>query len=340
MLELLEENCEVLTAHCRALGWLAADETIQRLEKAGEGNMNRTLRASTARRSFILKQSVPFVAKYPQIAAPAGRIDVENAFYDAVADDGPLSMRMPRRIGFDSNHRLLALQDIGTGGDMLHLYDPASGNAGTGKSDESIARGIFTALVYWLWRLHSLQGIDATRFANHEMRALNHAHIFVIPLQANNGAAIDPGLVETAARFAADESLRNIASNLGRIYLGEEQHASRPCLLHGDYYPGSWLHHPNMGVMIIDPEFAFVGAPEFDVGVMLAHLTFAGFSQNEVMGTLRSYVTPPGFDYTLAVRFAAMEIIRRLLGVAQLPLAAGTEQRVNWLNTARMMIGS
>lgn len=332
MLELLPENRATIEARCRSLGWIGPNEHIEGLAPAGEGDMNRTLRVATDQRTFILRQSVPFVAKHPQVAAPAERILTENRFYDALADDGPLSMRMPARIGFDADNRLLAIEDVGTGGDFLHIYD-----SGPGAVD---GRGQLTALVYWLWRLHALQQVDAADFANRGMRALNHQHIFVIPLQAGNGAAIAPGLEPVASRFAGDEALRNIAVQLGELYLGKVPHASRACLLHGNYHPGSWLHHDRLGVIIIDPGFAFFGPPEFDVGVMLAHLTLAGYSQQDLMGTLRSYVTPPGFDYPLAIRFAAMEIIRRILGVAQLPLGAGTEQRVNWLNTARLMIAT
>ena len=336
MIELVAENRTRIEARCRALGWLGSDESIEGLDRAGEGNMNRTLRAHTGTRTFVLNQSVPFVAKYPQITAPVERIGIENGFYDAVRDDGPLAMRMPGRIGFDPDNNLLALEDVGSGRDFLHLYQPGE-SGGLATED---GRGVLTALVYWLWRLHALPGVHAPAFANSGMRALNHEHIFILPLVPGNGAALAPGLEDIAARFAADAGLRNTATQLGDIYLGKSAHASRACLLHGDYYPGSWLHHERQGVMIIDPEFAFFGPPEFDVGVMLAHLTFAGFSQQDLMGTLRSYVTPPGFDYTLAIRFAAMEIIRRLLGVAQLPLAAGAGQRITWLNTARTMIGT
>ncbi len=331
MIDLSTDNRVAIEARCRTLGWLGTNETIKALAPAGEGNMNRTLRVTTDQRTLVLKQSVPFVAKYPQIAAPADRIVVENRFYDAVKNDGPLSMRMPARIGFDADNRLLALEHVGSAGDFLHLYD--------GGFSDVQGRGYFTGLVYWLWRLHAHQGVDVAAFENREMRALNHQHIFVIPLMPANGAAIAPGLEEAAARFAADEALSNIAAQLGDIYLGKASHKSRACLLHGDYYPGSWLHHDRLGVMVIDPEFAFFGPAEFDVGVMLAHLTFSGFSQQDLMGTLRSYVTPPGFDYNLAIRFAAIEIIRRLLGIAQLPLKANAEQRITWLNTARMMIG-
>mgnify|MGYP001812802953 FL=1 len=93
-----------------------------------------------------------------------------------------------------------------------------------------------------------------------------------------------------------------------------------------------------MGVIIIDPEFAFPGPPEFDVGVLMAHLTMAGLAQAEVMMLMRSYVTPPGFSYPLALAFAGIEIIRRLLGVAQLPLKADEDTKSRWLQTARSMV--
>jgi len=60
------------------------------------------------------------------------------------------------------------------------------------------------------------------------------------------------------------------AKELGDLYLSDG-----PTLLHGDFYPGSWLR-TTQGIRIIDPEFAFTGAAEFDVGVFAAHLAFTG----------------------------------------------------------------
>ena len=43
------------------------------IARAGDGNMNCTLRASLGGRTLILKQSRPYVAKYPSIPAPLDR---------------------------------------------------------------------------------------------------------------------------------------------------------------------------------------------------------------------------------------------------------------------------
>jgi 5-methylthioribose kinase len=61
-------------------------------------------------------------------------------------------------------------------------------------------------------------------------------------------------------------------------------------------------------------------------------------NQEDVMRLLQNYVTPAGFSYPVAMGFAGMEIIRRLLGVAQLPLAADVATRSAWLRTARRMV--
>jgi 5-methylthioribose kinase len=338
-MELLADRQAEIESRLRTLAWIAPDEPVLALEPPGAGNMNRILRACLPTRTMVLKQAVPFVARYPQIPAPVERLQVEATFYRLIARQDALSLRTPRVLGEDPANHLLCLEDLGTQGDMTWLYRPPAAGA------RPALGGQLTALVYWLWKLHALDlqpgrgpAELAPCMANPAMRALNHAHIFEIPFAADNGVELAGPLRALQRELAADLALRDRAAALGRIYLGNADHASADVLLHGDYYPGSWLTHPTMGVMIIDPEFSFIGAPEFDVGVLMAHLTMAGFNQTEVGMQLRSYMTPPGFSYPLALAFAGMEIIRRLLGVAQLPLATDTATRAAWLQTARALV--
>jgi 5-methylthioribose kinase len=73
---------------------------------------------------------------------------------------------------------------------------------------------------------------------------------------------------------------------------------------------------------VIDPEFSFRGHAEFDLGVLLAHLHLA--DQPKVLrdAALARYRPAPGAIFSLArtEQFAGVEIMRRLIGVAQLPL--------------------
>lgn len=317
-----------LTQWLRAQALLGPDETLGQVESAGEGNMNLTLRLRTEGRSFILKQSRPWVEKYPSIAAPAERAQVEAAFYQAVRGHAPLARRMPELLAVVPQANLLLLEDLGPASDFSDVY------AGARVTDPERA-----ALLGWLFQLHHLevQALDA-RLHNPKMRALNHEHIFDLPLRMQDGLHADaftPGLEAVAAALRSDEAYVAQVQALGARYLS----ARAGSLLHGDFYPGSWLRTANASVLIIDPEFCFVGPPEFDVGVMLAHAVLAGGDyQFERQALVRDYLAPPAFDLSLAERYAGVEIMRRLIGVAQLPLSASLDQKAAWLQLSRQLV--
>jgi 5-methylthioribose kinase len=105
-------------------------------------------------------------------------------------------------------------------------------------------------------------------------------------------------------------------------------------LLHGDFFPGSWLRN-DLAVFVIDPEFCFAGPPEYDLGVLQAHLVLTG-QADEWPAMLNSYGGKP--DWTLAGRFAGAELMRRLIGVAQLPLRSGLDQKRAWLELSRQLV--
>jgi 5-methylthioribose kinase len=159
--------------------------------------------------------------------------------------------------------------------------------------------------------------------------------------------AITPGLAAEAKRLREDHGLVRQSQRLGDIYL-----EPGPCLLHGDFYPGSWLLSAS-GVKVIDPEFCKCGIPEFDLGVMAAHLTLidstrdwlseiakrygelAGGGATEQESAPQRVPAPRAVDWPLAQKFCGVEIIRRLLGVAQLPLQASLAQKRHLLQIAQ-----
>jgi 5-methylthioribose kinase len=102
--------------------WFAKDETITSLSKPGEGNMNFVLRVKTNKRTFILKQARPWVEKYPQIAAPIRRIEVEAEFYKRISNNAFLGSFSPRILHYDRLNFILALEDLGQGADFTSLY--------------------------------------------------------------------------------------------------------------------------------------------------------------------------------------------------------------------------
>lgn len=302
-----ETDVASLQRYLSATGFLSTGEQIESVSRAGEGNMNLILRVRTAERSVIVKQGRPWVEKYPSIAAPDDRTLVEAEWYQLAGSVPAVAARMPRLLGVDRAARVLVLSDLGDTGDYLHLYTGA-----TLSADE------MDALIDWLLELHDAFAGDARarRLENWEMRALNHEHIFEVPLRHDNGLELDritPGLIELARQLQDDHDLLAGVRTLGERYLG-----SGATLLHGDYYPGSWLRAPEPWV--IDPEFGFYGPPEFDLGVMLAHLRLADQPPGLADHALTRYRRSGDLDEGLVWAFAGIEVIRRLLGVAQLPV--------------------
>ena len=125
---------------------------------------------------------------------------------------------------------------------------------------------------------------------------------------------ITQGLEEVATIYKTDADLKSKALLLGEKYLEEGKY-----LLHGDYYPCSWLHTKE-GLKIIDPEFCFFGPAEFDVAVMVAHCYLLQQPQNIIELIIDSYKKNEDFNITLMYQFAGVEIMRRIVGLAQLPL--------------------
>lgn len=306
--------------------WIAKDVHVVRVDRAGEGNMNLVLRvelggARVERGSVILKQARPWVEKYPDIAAPPERMEVEADFYRLATREPALAARMPELLAADSDQHSALLSDLGPSRDYTPLY------AGAQLADAD-AR----ALLSWLTALHGL-AIDPTdwpRLENRSMRALNRTHIFDLPLAvgAPDADGFCPGLGIMAERLRADDRLRARMRELAECYEADGNQ-----LLHGDYYPGSWLATDD-GPMVIDPEFGCFGPAEFDIGVFRAHLHFA----NQTLELARHYQPPANFDARLADAFTGAELIRRLLGVAQLPLEATLEQREAWLEIGRDLV--
>lgn len=307
----------------RSRGWITAEQQVIRADPAGEGNMNCTLRIETGEGSFILKQARPWVEKYPAISAPDERAVLEAAFYNEVASNPPVSARMPRLRANAPDVCILMLEDLGAASDFTSLYGDAA------ISDEDLR-----LLSAWLLALHaSFRGEHlAARFSNTAMRALNHAHIFDLPLQRVNGFKLDEwtsGLAERAAILQNDARYCHRVRELGRIYLGPGE-----CLVHGDFFPGSWMRARG-STWVIDPEFCCWGLPEFDAGVMMAHLMLARVPAGKIELLHTSY---PLSNPALARAFAGVEIMRRLIGIAQLPLPYGLIEKTRLLEQSREMV--
>jgi len=287
--------------------------------------MNVVLRIQTDNdERIILKQSRSYVNKYPAIAAPVDRIAVEYAFYQTINQYPVLSGFMPRLIGYDPKHHLLAIEDLGESSDYTYLYQRS-----TGWPAE-----LNQQAYHFLSILHQLP-VPGHYPDNLELRRLNAVHLFDYPFQNDHGFDLDQiqtGLQNLAQLYRQDENLREHIQVLRDQYLMQGDH-----LLHGDFYPGGWLHATS-GFKVIDPEFSFIGPAEFDIGVIMAHQYMAHQSDEKVHFFLKSYKAPEGFSLQLCFQYCGVEILRRLIGLAQLPIDLTLDEKHQLLDRAVLMV--
>lgn len=301
-------------------GWMNKNEHIVSVLKAGEGNMNVVLRVHTNQRSFILKQSRPYVEKYQEIPAPVERIEVEYQFYQTL-DSTNTNQHLPKVLSYDKTDFLMMQEDLGECEDMIYLYET-----------KKIAPEQVQILTQFAETMHTTT-VPYNYPENKKLRRLNHQHIFTLPFEEDNGFslnAIQEGLQELSLPFKTNGLLKKTISNLGQQYLSSGTH-----LIHGDYYPGSWLINENK-IFVIDPEFSFVGFPEFDLGVMAGHLFMATMETSIINSILSAYTRP--INSILVMQLAGVEILRRIIGLAQLPLQRTLQEKAYLLQEARKMV--
>jgi 5-methylthioribose kinase len=315
----LNSSTTLLQEYLISINFLRPKEEILLIEKPGEGNMNVVLRIRTNERSFVAKQARPYVQKYPQVSAPLDRIAVEHQFYKTI-DNEVLLPHLPAVLYFDPKEYLLLLKDLGHCEDMTNIY-----------AERNIADSDLEKLVSLLGYLH--QTTPPKNFpANRAMRKLNYQHIFQLPFLVDNGFELDavqPGLQALAMPYKNDSGLNKIVGLVGHAYLSVGK-----ILIHGDYYPGSWMKKSKK-MYILDPEFSFVGFAEFDLGVMAAHMIMATMDRSYLSRVITFYKEP--IDPKLTSQVAGIEIMRRLIGLAQLPMQRTLEEKERLLRMAYTM---
>ena len=84
--------------------------------------------------------------------------------------------------------------------------------------------------------------------------------------------------------------------------------------------------------------FHTIGYAEFDIGVMTAHLMMARVDDAEITEILNAYSMHDGFDASLLTQYCGVEIIRRIIGLAQLPLDLTLQEKSVILTRAERMI--
>ena len=311
---LLSDDVETVGSFLKDHSFIDEDTALLSLEKPGEGNMNYVLRAKMDDgSSFIIKQSRPWVEKYNQIDAPIDRILVERTYYERISKIDLLNSYSPQVLGVDKKSRIMIIEDLGEASDLTSVY----------KTDETFSQNEINSCIEYLnylVKINDLKGMPS----NIKMRKLNHQHIFNLPLVEDNGFNLDDiqqGLQAVSKEFKSDDVLKQRIAELGDVYLGNGN-----VLVHGDFYPGSILKTKN-GIHVIDPEFSFIGPSEWDIAIFIAHLLMAKVETDEAMNIFTRFEQSIQFNMQQFSGFVGTEIIRRIIGLAQLPLTLSLNEK-------------
>lgn len=301
------------------------------LERPGASNMNCVWRVRLPDRSLIVKQARPWVEKYPDIAAPVERTESEARFYRLAATDPAVAARLPAVLDHDASSHVIVLADLAPATSLESCYAGPT-RLTTAELDDLAATTN---------RLHriALPAAETDGLRNPAMRTLNHAHIFELPLRADGPfdvvlESITPGLADLARALRADAAYVDRVAALGHRYLKRDH----PHLIHGDLFLGSLLRSPRGEIRLIDPEFSFGGEPEFDLGVFYAHLILSNHAESLRARWLEK--TTADRDVRLIRHYAGVELMRRLIGVAQLPLAIALTAKRALLSLSRDLLAA
>jgi 5-methylthioribose kinase len=305
-----------LPDYLQRLGWLGSGEPAA-VEKAGDGNINWVRRVRAGGRSVVVKQARPQLERFPEYEAPTERIVCEARYWEIAR---PLDRDgvAPGVVAFDAASRVLLLEDLG---DAPRLDVAMAQGVDASPAAERLAR--------FLGAVHAATAGDtmlARRFPNDGMRRLHGDHIFVLPFHANE-FALDPPVRARAEAIWRDGRVCEAAAQAYDRYL-----EPRGALVHGDVQAGNVLLAAR-GAVLLDAEIAHVGDPAFDLGTLFAHLwlppvaaAVAPTANAALDAAWRGYVAArPGAGAPLradAMRYAAIEMLRRTIGAARVAVVA------------------
>lgn len=305
-------NNQNLPAYLAARGLLTQPDAAL-VEEAGDGNINfvRRVRAQDGT-TLVVKQARDALERFPEYRVTTERIVFERRYLRHAAElAGTRADVLPDVVDFDADARVLVLEDLG------ELRLDTALESGPPPRDALTKLGEFLGAVHERSRPRAAE-LDR-RFQNGEMRELHGEHIFTLPYELG-AFPLSDSLRKTAEGVLARPGVRRAIASLRDRY-----YASGDALIHADPQPGNVLLQSGRP-RLIDAEIAHVGDPAFDLGTALAHLYIHGLARDDASdpgeALAAGYLAGGGrpADVEQAQRYAGVEMLRRTIGAARLPV--------------------
>ena len=308
--------------------WISSGEEVVLSEQLTQGNMNLCLRITTPKQKLVIKQGRAWVEKYPHIPAPVGRTTIEALFYQSLSGVPFLAASMPKFIGVDHDLQVMATVFIENSMDGNFIYSQESG--------PDFFKKWSADLLDFLQHLSLLpMGNFQHQFDNLELKKLNAFHMYDYPFQKEQIEKATQDFNLDLTWLMTNKSLQQ-RKKLSEDYLNPGRY-----LIHGDFYPGSFLVQKienQEKIFVFDPEFCTLGRREFDVGVLMAHMILAMAQPSEILRGLEKNEYVADLNFEAIQNIAAYEILRRILGVAQVLHDESTEKKKNLILIAKNIL--
>lgn len=330
----------------------------------GDGNLNVVFRVHGESGSVIVKQALPYL----RVAGESWPLTRHRARIEAEAIEihNKLAPGRPAQLlHFDDALSALVLEDL-----TEHLTWREALIAGQEIADVAESVGRYSAAIILGTSdviLPSRQRRTLKRsFVYSELCLVTEDLVFTAPyIDAESNRYVE-GIADRVTELRRDRPLRAAAAELRFSFKTRDE-----ALIHGDLHTGSVMIKPG-DTRIIDFEFAFFGPSGFDPGVLLANLALSRLAHrssgnaafcrfldtcalaywNALVDEMRRRWDPSEPWYhrflahllTDAGRFAGMEMIRRVVGLAHakdidiLPIDARVEASTHAIDCGRALI--
>lgn len=236
-------------------------------EEIGDGNLNYVFRlVNEQEESIIIKQALP----YAKVVGESWPLTLKRATIEAetLKKHGEFAPNyVPRVLHTDAVLAITVMEDLS------HLTIAREGLI-AGHHYAHLARhiGEYLATTLFFTSDFALHPFEKKRlqvvFSNPELCKITEDLIFTDPYYDAATNDFEGNLRSTVEALWQDNELQREVAKLKRHFLTQAE-----ALVHGDLHTGS-IFVDEQTTKVIDPEFAFYGPIGFDVGQVIANLTF------------------------------------------------------------------
>lgn len=332
---------EELVQYAKKRGYFGEEENVSASE-IGDGKINYVFRLTGQSRSLIFKQAVPYARVVGEaMPLPIDRVKVEAYVLKQYAAIVPEFV--PRVYGLDEERALLVIEDLSPMqvGRIVLLNGSESGRFAEDVG-VFIAKTLFYTSDFYLDPAE--KKVRISELSNPGMRKLTEDLVLSHPFAFHDTNYFEDELRNDVLWLSRNDRLRLEVAKLKHVFMTKAD-----ALIHGDLHTGS-IFISEHATKVFDPEFALFGPFGFDLGQFIANLYLNGlgtpdYLPKRIRNALETwyafvdafarlwreeskepYTNVDGYlSYLLrnifsdALGYAGCELIRRSIGIAQLP---------------------